>query len=1229
MPGQAMKPRRSASITARCLPVIGLLLAAPASAVIQPPDLPDCRPQSLSLGYSIRSSWETFDQSSLEASLRQLFDAYAQPGSGPPCRGERTYRVNIALGSDYQILDWLEQGLIDGAIVPELTLHLLLADGLELWEIDSAPVADALGPTPVSVPERVVRPASDPGFAAGSWEGTTWRAAPDPAGSLLQFRESIWCRALDEAFVPPSRRAEDVRRRCEQGLVPVLAVMPAHLSNNGFVAPVASTQLWLEARLRSGVVGSGDAIEALRRDVVEGFWELFMDGVRFSLDRDPAEPPGIADGSEILIFPGERALLEGDADWTPLRPDPGLNEAEHLVLSSLAKSVLPFDASVYKEARAALREPMLRLLGDESPSAFVDLRMVEEAFGVRAFGFRLDESIRLLQQNRAVSEQASLAVLLPGGGVKAAYQSTLIDLLYGQSYLVNTRLLDPHDADGGERHSQLAVEHVIGTSGGALLGFFVAQLGEDGPFDLSDRLWGDVDSTKVFGVSDLPRYLSLVVILFVFAFFLSWASSAVGTISSSPPGAGSSSVRLPLVAVTVPVLLLAPILVGLVNGEHSVEQVPEIEGLLYAILAIIAMFADQCLVAGGKGRVALIRSPLWWQVPIGLGLVLVVVAVAGRWFFAWTSQYASFGVALAVFLPLFLVPGLIIPFRALGEGGVARISPSRIALDLVVVAAVSLAFLALFGPWWVGLGLPVLLVGLVFLLIVMVAGLVLRGLEPRRRLIPYYVVLIAAGFALTSLCRPDGSLGAVDPSRLSNVVELLGQPSILAIHSGALLVSAGLLMLLVGGLAWVYVTRTDYQLDRPLQCVGGLLTMLAYVVGVYTFLFLVVLARPNWLSHLELTKEFWIWLLGTAVVVAVTMVWLGLTRRAFPGAKQVRAGLSYLCSRHPNGGLISRRYWRLTALSFVVFAWWNLALAPALYGNRRAEALLEEIADRFYEQYPGGPVDISTGYPLTAAFVTPANRLESDGTRYFLFSPDRRGPETSCPSLPVTKGATWLQFWNEVDQPAPGARELVSGHEECSGEDPYRESSCRTQGPHTIRTVIFASGSPFPIFPANRVCLPEDGTLEWQALVDGGYTNDVPVDAALALGATQVLIVQSSNPLGHGDAGPGRLLEALRRIRFPGKLVINAGRLPAFLFERSQAVDRLSRKQLFVISLSPRREYRDWPPLTDFRRATVERLQRAATVDAEKRIGMVESWGEPRFPYSVEIAVPDSIAMGR
>ena len=46
---------------------------------------------------------------------------------------------------------------------------------------------------------------------------------------------------------------------------------------------------------------------------------------------------------------------------------------------------------------------------------------------------------------------------------------------------------------------------------------------------------------------------------------------------------------------------------------------------------------------------------------------------------------------------------------------------------------------------------------------------------------------------------------------------------------------------------------------------------------------------------------------------------------------------------------------------------------------------------------------------------------------------------------------------------------------------------------------------------------------------------------------------------------------------------MNSERLPAYLFARSQQVDRLSRRDMFVVSLAPSRDEPNWPPLFDFR----------------------------------------------
>lgn len=175
-----------------------------------------------------------------------------------------------------------------------------------------------------------------------------------------------------------------------------------------------------------------------------------------------------------------------------------------------------------------------------------------------------------------------------------------------------------------------------------------------------------------------------------------------------------------------------------------------------------------------------------------------------------------------------------------------------------------------------------------------------------------------------------------------------------------------------------------------------------------------------------------------------------------------------------------------------------------------------------------------------------------------------------------------------------------------------------------LKSVIFASGSPFPIFPAHRVPSldpeePSDAD-DTPSLVDGGYSNNIPVDAARTVAAEQVLIIESSNPLGPiREASPIDPADGWRRPKLTGKLVENLGRLPSFLFERSQQVDRLSRLDLFVVSLSPSREWAGWPPLFDFRDTTVQRMERLADIDLDLRTGMVQSWGRPTFPLNVHV----------
>src|SRR6185436_9007246 len=110
-------------------------------------------------------------------------------------------------------------------------------------------------------------------------------------------------------------------------------------------------------------------------------------------------------------------------------------------------------------------------------------------------------------QQRRRTANREIALVLPGGGVKAAYQTRIVDELYSHRYLTNAAVASSNDP------STLAVRNVIGTSGGALLGYFVSQLRQE-PAELFDILWRVngryLASTDVFGWTDLLRYVSIV-----------------------------------------------------------------------------------------------------------------------------------------------------------------------------------------------------------------------------------------------------------------------------------------------------------------------------------------------------------------------------------------------------------------------------------------------------------------------------------------------------------------------------------------------------------------------------------------------------------------------------------------------------------------------------------------------------------------------------------------------
>jgi hypothetical protein len=476
-------------------------------------------------------------------------------------------------------------------------------------------------------------------------------------------------------------------------------------------------------------------------------------------------------------------------------------------------------------------------------------------------------------------------------------------------------------------------------------------------------------------------------------------------------------------------------------------------------------------------------------------------------------------------------------------------------------------------------------------------------------------------FVILDLTRPeaetflgDGWFGA-----LTEVSKLEAPRGGLAVCLGAVLVA-------MGGVLGLHRRRNHYRLDRPQEFVDGVMFMiLGLALAVYSALGLGVFGltlleesdrfddsplfqRLSELSLFELTPAFWVGVAALTVAgslaILLTARWGG--KRGWKVAGWLHQRLVWLCSRHPNGHLVSRRFVRLGLYGVGGLLWWNFVLAPALYGNRVAYEYLERANARFERAYPAaeaGDGEAATpSYRLTAQFLAPANALKQDGTRFVLAVPE----EEDCPQVRSSTGVTWVRFraihGAEAEPKQDACENLVLADDEQRKE---------------LMNYVFASGSPFPAFPPRRVPGP-NGDLE--PLVDGGYSNLVPIEAAANLDAVQALVVHSSNPL-PPPAEPGVLAN------LAGPLVHNVPRLFGFLYQRSQQLDRRSRSLLFVVSLAP--PYRaDWPLLTDFRRATVARMVEAADEAFEERIGLVESWGPPLFQFHVTVPSKAAAAEG-
>lgn len=1331
-------------------------------------------PEVLKVGIPFRTFTAVRSLSDFERQVRRALEPHLWPsgdGQGEdPCAGRRRAQIDISFGTDYEILDWLSQGEVDGAVVSALGLWLLTTDGTDLVDVTPAEREDRPGTAEAPKGEEAEARLGQPDGNATARFAVLGRGDPggqlSPREILEEHRSQLLCRALAarpevserfpslESGCPTRQRLEEWRREeekkersgdplCRPGELfgtPYRSVFPDHFSATGFILPLSAQSHWLEGRLQ-GLGGSvaGRQERELLRDVRQAFWTAWFCDARFTLDHDPFDrldpTPGSSaarplslrdgdtpedDGGSGTRRPGPRAkpveILFGgrpsaEPGLTEVTPATGTVAGDRWVLQRAL--VREEEARDDAEARADLLpahfyrllterrgdaieprwllpeeqdrepEPLLRVLvrklrgaekdeearpGEETareilppmPLPLSSLLLINPRFGVRSMAFTVDETLRLLRaQELSHDRQPNLSLVLPGGGVKSAYQAVLLDELYSTGSLRNVLVRDSGPQPRRARTmaagaaasavppaGPLAVHSVIGTSGGALTGYFVAQLGEKGPFNLAQILWNQgsddgetcaeaaepgppLTSNKIFGFTDLARYVSLVVSFLIFCTGLTIV--AVRQRREHQPVWGKKSPRYRMRVCLGAILVGTPILVQITSVIRYREHVPEIEGVLYMVLVLVVMMADQCVIDtdGDDGHPAAIS----WQLPLVTGALLVAVPVLGR-FVLYLQQNlsgdvvsqtaedlaelllggpATLGVTYFLISLLVVFGGLIIPLRRKRPSPWLRerLWPFGLIAEYLFFSALALFLLAIPGVQRAGKDVPLLVWGLLLPALLWLMFRYLhreKGKPSRHWWTLYYLGLWLACLLTLILCQPVRGLKR-------GLVGFLIEPAGLEVSGGPLMLVTGALVLAIGVVLWICHEKSCYRFRSLGRFMNGLIVAIGHSVAVFATVLILEKLFPSFIPSLELDGRYWL-VIGV-VAVALTFAILFLAHRSEPGDRLgfLAEGVSFLTGSHPNRPFITVRFVRMAIVAVLAVTWWNFLLAPALYGNKLARSTLSSTIQRFEAQWlcahegrlpvRGSDEDEEDEEevepPFTAPFVSPANELAEDGTRFFLFIP---AGDVDCPEVPerARSGSRWLTY-GVVDR-----KTSLSNVPRGSRCEPMFERGL-------LKQVIFASGSPFPIFAPHRV-QAQIGDREEMVLIDGGYTNNVPVEAAQTMEARQALVLRSEHP-SPVEEPAGRAGRFLGRLVSP--LVRNLGRLPAFLFQRSQQVDRLSSQDLFVVSLAPLAEYQDWPELYHFQGSVIESLKRTAGDDLARRIGFVESWGRPEPRLSLPV----------
>lgn len=948
---------------------------------------------------------------------------------------ERRFCATYVFGNDFQLLDWLENGLIDGAVVSPLTLKFLHTS-------DRQPFKDH--------------------FIVARYDAFAKK-------SLANYHIGLSAPQSGDAQKTPLERYQGYLK----GLLTDPPVPVNKITIDSHLSPalglfLVTTNNWLKKQSSS----------AKQRDQ---FWRRLFQQTVFTLSR-----PTVND-TNVFSFRSAQDSRPSNTylfSASPVR--------DYLILRRQAVSeiplskfrVLPDDETIGETYQQIVPDylpiPKKELSLPTSLKKFINDNFTHHQMGSqvrRYFRFTIPELMHLLRSGADDTDESDIALVLTGGGVKAAYQTKLVDYLYGRAFLSNMNAGCSARITSGAQ--QLTVKYVIGTSGGALLGMFVAAIKKCGNPDFSKLLWfkdetrNYITFTDVFPPIDMLRWLSFLISFLIFsivATFLykcKWVRQHLGfderiSEANLVEDTGGRFFRFSLVWIVF--LSLTPFLIRYVNGEELAEHIPEMQGFFYFVLAFIGVHTDNHIIRVDKraleGKKEIPKRVFTWALLSG-GLLLTMLSFAHR-------KWEIF---------------------------------DNIKWDI--------------DKTWGWL----------------------------ERLLSWKMTTNVFLFCL------------------------------------------GLLLLACSIHSWYFNQSRHFRSLKSSEgdVKGSYLVLL--LVPVLSAAFIYIQHKADWISALELTLSFWVGLLLASIATALLIFAFAILEHSVERPKDLlKPRLCFLLSRHPNRwGLRMNRHTRILIMFSLAWGWWNIVIGPAMYGNDNSQKYINltfnKVAKKQYEPTVHEDNAQDKRFTLQTYFVVPATSLETKSERYFLFDPyipsvgDRRNAIKYRHQLAISSDPRWIQF------------------------------SAEEQDKETLTQVAFASGSPFPVFPAHKIKIGD----RIEKLIDGGYSHNTPIDAAKTLGADRLLVIYSS-PLVAGTMDQPSLLQKVF-----GTMVQNLPRLFPYLFQRSQIEDLLSAKEVLVAALAPTGDDdgSKWPILTDFRQSVVESMLHQAERDLDRRIGTIQNWGLP------------------